>query len=175
MDKNNIYKVNDLELWDLYDEKRNKLNKDHIRGNKLSDNEYHLVAHVWIKNDKNQYLISKRSKTKKSFPLMFECVGGSVVKGEMTMDAAIRETKEEVGVNLEKINGKFITSFVRKEYQDIVDVYEFHYNGEPHLDLATTDEVEDVKWMTKEEIIKLFEEGQMIKTLEYFIKRLKGE
>ena len=58
-----------MELWDLYDEYKNKLNKCHIRGEKISPGEYHLVVHVWIKNKYNQYLISRRSANKSSFPL----------------------------------------------------------------------------------------------------------
>ncbi len=158
-----------MELWDLYDEYRNKLNKDHIRGEKIPQGEYHLVAHVWIKNSKNEYLMSKRSATKRTYPLMWECVGGSVLKAETTYDAAIRETQEEVGIDLSSIKGRFITSFVRKGIQDIVDVYEFDYDGDANLSLATTDEVENTKWMTKDEIIKLFNEGKLMKTLKYFI------
>lgn len=159
---------NELEIWDLYDKERNKLNKDHIRGLKLLDNQYHLVVHVWVKNEKGQYLISKRAKIKK-YPLMWECVGGSVLKDETTYAAAIRETFEEVGIDLRKIEGKFITSFVRKEYQDIVDVYEFNYNGEASLEKATTNEVEETMWMNTDEIKELYNEGKMLKTLEYFV------
>jgi 8-oxo-dGTP pyrophosphatase MutT (NUDIX family) len=36
---------------------------------------------------------------------MWECVGGSVVKGEESLQGAIREVKEEVGVDLELSNG----------------------------------------------------------------------
>lgn len=161
-----------MELWDLYDKNKNKLNKDHIRGEKLPNDTYHLVVHVWIKNNQNRYLISKRAKYKK-YPLMLECVGGSVLKGETTFDAAIRETKEEVGVDLINIKRKLITSIIREDFQDIVDVYEFNYNKEPDLKNATTDEVEEVKWMKKEEIINLFKEGKFMPTLKYFLKYLK--
>lgn len=159
-----------MELWNLYDQNKNKLNKDHIRGEKLPHNTYHLVVHVWIKNKDNKYLISKRAKYKK-YPHMWECVGGSVLKDENTYDAALRETKEEVGIDLTNIKGKFITSFVRKEFQDIVDVYEFEYNGIITFNQATTDEVEAVKWATKEEIYKLFKEKKFMPTLKYFISK----
>lgn len=164
---------NILEVWDLYDENKKNLNQDHIRGEKLPPNTYHLVVHVWIKNNNNQYLISKRSKTRRKSPLMWECVGGSVLKNEDTYSASIREVKEEVGIDLTNIKGNFITSFIRKEYQDIVDVYEFIFNGESSLELATTDEVEETKWMYKEEIKKLYDEGKLMHTLEYFFNNKK--
>ena len=34
------------------------LGKDHIRGEQLPIDGYHLVVHVWIRNSKGQYLIS---------------------------------------------------------------------------------------------------------------------
>ena len=58
---------------------------------------YHLVVHVWIRNSKGEYLISQRSANRPTYPLMWECVGGSVVKGEDSLQGAIREAKEEVG------------------------------------------------------------------------------
>ena len=162
-----------MELWDLYDEHKNKLNKYHIRGEKLQEGEFHLVVHVWIKNKKNEYLLSKRSFNKTSFPLMWECVGGSVLKDENTYDAGIREVFEEVGIDLSHTKGKFITSFVRTDYQDIVDVYEFNYDGEADLNKATTDEVIETKWVTKEEIENIFNEGKLMPTLKYFINRIR--
>ena len=46
---------------------------------------------MWIRNSKGQYLISQRSANRPTYPLMWECVGGSVVKGEDSLQGAIRE------------------------------------------------------------------------------------
>ena len=53
--------VSDAEIWDLYNENRELLGKDHIGGEQLPIDGYHLVVHVWIRNSKGQYLISQRS------------------------------------------------------------------------------------------------------------------
>ena len=45
---------------------------------------------------------------------MWECVGGSVVKGEDSLSEAIRETKEEVGVDLLPENGQVLFTKTRK-------------------------------------------------------------
>ena len=47
-----------MELWDLYDEQRRLVGTDHLRGQELPDNRFHLVVHVWIINSQGQYLIS---------------------------------------------------------------------------------------------------------------------
>lgn len=63
-----------MEVWDLYDKNRNIIG-EHIRGEILPENGYHLAVHIWIKNSKGQYLISKRSRDRKSYPEYWECTG----------------------------------------------------------------------------------------------------
>lgn len=54
-----------VEYWDLYEKESNKINKIVKRGEKLNDDEYHFVINFWIRNSKNEILITKRSKNKK--------------------------------------------------------------------------------------------------------------
>ena len=165
--------VSDKEIWDLYNEKRELIGKDHVRGEQLPTDGYHLVVHVWIRNSKGEYLISQRSANRPTYPLMWECVGGSVVKGEDSLLGAIREAKEEVGVALEPDKGQVLFTKVRKIiegkiYNDIMDVWLFDYDGEVDLNNATTDEVAQVAWMSREQIKELFEQKLFVGTLEYF-------
>ena len=102
--------VPDAEIWDLYDENRELLGKDHVRGEQLPIDGYHLVVHVWIRNSKGEYLIAQRSANRQTYPLMWECVDGSVIKGEDSLQGALREVKEEVGVDLLPKKGHVILS-----------------------------------------------------------------
>lgn len=147
-----------IEYWDLYDNHRNKLNKVVKRGTKLNDGEYHLVVNAWIKNDNNEYLISKRSSIK-TFAHMWECVGGSAVKGEDSLTAAIREVKEELDLTLKKEDGILIGSTLRTypKCSDILDVWLFKSNVEIK-NIKIQNEVEDVMWASKDVILKLYEE-----------------
>ena len=86
-----------MEKCDLYTKYREKTGKEHVRGEELPDGLYHLVVHVWIRNSKGEYLISKRAADRTVNPLMWESAGGSVIKGEDSIEGAIREVKEEVG------------------------------------------------------------------------------
>lgn len=88
---------------------------------------------------------------------MWECVGGSVTKGEDSLTGALRETKEEVGLTLSPEDGKLVYSVVGRvvngvKFTDIVDVWLFEYDGPVSLDQATTKEVAQTAWMTKEQI-----------------------
>lgn len=165
-----------MERWDLYTKYREKTGKEQIRGEKIPKGFYHLVVHVWIRNRKGEYLISQRSASRPTFPLMWECVGGSVLMGESSIDGALREVKEEVGLDLKPETGKLLftkiwgtdVKYERKEFNDIMDVWLFEYDEDLHLEDAATDEVADCKWMTVPEIRKLYEDNRLVQTLDYF-------
>ncbi len=167
-----------MEKWDLYTKYREKTGREHIRGEKIPDGFYHLVVHVWIRNNKGEYLISKRAADRPAHPLMWETTGGSVIKGENSLEGAIREVKEEVGLDLCKEDGKLLFSKIRTEingikYNDIMDVWLFEYNGTSFdgiqsLKNATTAEVETCHFTSKEEIKKLYDKGKFVGTLDYF-------
>jgi len=163
------------EIWDLYNDLREVTGKEHIRGEEIPEGYYHLVVHVWIKNKKGEYLISQRSEDRPAFPLMWECVGGSALKGEDSLSAALRETEEEVGVKLSPEEGKILKSMVGRivngvKFPDIVDVWLFEYNGPINLEMATTKEVAQAVWMKESEIRELFDNGEFVNTLEYFFE-----
>ena len=165
--------VPDAEIWDLYDENRKLLGKDHVRGEQLPIDGYHLVVHVWIRNSKGEYLIAQRSANRPTFPLVWECVDGSVIKGEDSLQGALREVKEEVGVDLLPEKGQVILSDIKKielgkVVNKIVDVWLFEYDGEVDLSNATTDEVAQVAWMNRKQIKELFDANMFVDTLEYF-------
>lgn len=165
-----------MEIWDLYDVDRTVIG-EHIRGEKLPANSYHLVVHVWIKNSQGKYLISQRAKSRPTFPLMWECVGGSVLKGESSIQAALRETQEEVGIALSPQNGKLLFSKIRgsingKRFNDILDVWLFTYDGNISLKNATTDEVEQTIWLDRNEIMRLKQENKLVYTLDYFFDKV---
>lgn len=167
-----------MELWDLYNEKRERTGRDHIRGEEIPQGYYHLVVHVWIRNRRGEYLISQRSADRPTYPLKWECVGGSVLKGEDSLTGAVRETLEEVGLRLPPSEGRLIYSVVGRvvnglRYQDIVDAWLFEYDGPVCLENATTKEVAQTVWMRKDQIKALFESGEFINTLGYCFEILE--
>ena len=162
-----------MEIWDLYNQRRELVGRDHIRGEVIPEGCYHLVVHAWICNSKGEYLISQRSADRRTFPLMWECVGGSVIKGEDSMRGVLREIREEIGLRLSPECGRLVKSVVREaidgaRHADILDVWEFKYDGPVSLAQATTREVARVCWMTSERIKKLYDEGKLVHTLKYF-------
>lgn len=170
-----------MEKWDLYTKYREKTGEEYIRQSEymIPEERYHLVVHVWIRNSSGEYLISQRAATRPTFLLSWECVGGSVLAGESSIERAVREVKEEVGIELNPAKGKLVFSKIRNEYdgikfRDILDVWLFEYDGDIDLTNATTDEVNDAKWITTEDIHKLYDSGKLVKTLDYFFCALEA-
>ena len=164
-----------MEVWDLYDQNKQLTSKTHTRGDDIPDNHYHLVVHCWVINSKGEYLITQRAANRKSYPLMFECVGGSVLAGETSIQGAVREIVEEVGLTLDEKSGTLFHSKVRdfvngKKFNDIMDAWLFKFDGEVDLSKATTDEVCFCKWMTINEIKELEVQGKLVPTLEYIFE-----
>jgi len=150
-----------MEYWDLYDYKGNKKKKIAIRGTKLNNDDFHLVVNAWILNDNGEFLITQRSANK-SHPLMWECTGGSVIVGEDTYNAAIREVKEELSVDLNGVRYDFIGSVNRyyKGCPDILDVYLFYIDIPIECIKFQEEEICEVKWASKDEILNLYNNSE---------------
>ena len=89
-----------MERFDLYDKHMNKLNETIARGEHSGEGKYHLVVHIWLRNDKGEYLIQQRNKIEDIVPYQWAITGGAVLAGESSIEGAIRETQEEIGIEL---------------------------------------------------------------------------
>lgn len=122
---------------------------------------WHKAVVVFIINSKGQVLLQKRSANKKMWPNMWDITaGGHVLTGEFGFEAIIREAKEELGINLSKDDMTFIGSSISTNIKG--DIINKHFNeyyiankdiDETKLKLQE-EEVSDVKWIEKDEIIK---------------------
>ena len=151
-----------MEMWDLYDKDKNMLERKAVRGEKLNKGEFHLVVNVWIENDKNELLVSQRAANR-TYPLQWECTGGSALMGETSIDAAIREAKEELGIDISKGQSKYIGSTLRyyPTCDDILEVWLFRINDADKQEIIIQkEEVNDAKWLSREEIRNLYNQGK---------------
>lgn len=154
------------ELWDLYDGFRRKTGKFHERGNLIPEGYLHIIIHAWIRNREGKYLMSQRHP-QKSFPLTWECTGGSVLRGEDSLSGALREVREELGVSLDRQKGVLFKSERQDVHRVFYDVWLFSYEQTEPLKLQP-EEVVNAKWMSEDEIRQCARAGELMPMLGYY-------
>ena len=90
---------------------------------------FHNTAHLWIYNDEGEVLLQQRSAKKLICPLLWDVsVAGHVDSGETIKQAAIRETREEIGLLLSETDLKKIGVFNSfQTYPNGIIDNEFHH------------------------------------------------
>lgn len=89
-----------MEIWDAYNEDGSLAGIDLIRGEEIPKGLYHGVAEVFVSHIDGSILLMQRDLNKPNSPGLFESgAGGSLLKGESFLEGAIRELKEETGIN----------------------------------------------------------------------------
>ena len=140
-----------VEYRDLYDANKQMTGKTFIKGEKIP-NEYYNVIVVRVPNKGGQWALT----------------GGHPKAGETSLEGIKAEVKEELGLNVDNDNIDLLTTItIDNHFIDLyylekdVDIKDIHIQRE---------EVEDVKWTTKDEILKMIEEDEFYegyKFLEY--------
>ena len=149
------------ELFDVLNEKGEYTGKIETREKCHKEGLWHKAVVVFIINSKGQVLLQKRSAAKKLWPNMWDITaGGHVLAGEFGFQAGIRECKEELGIELNVNDLIFIGATTSTNIKG--DIVNNHFNeyyiankdiDETKLQLQE-EEVSEVKWIDKNEIIE---------------------
>ncbi len=95
------------EIWDAYDNEFRKIdNIVLVRGESIADGMYHLVGEIIVKHKDGTYLLMQRDYAKHLGGMWELTAGGSALQGETPLDCAVRELREETGIepdNLQEI------------------------------------------------------------------------
>ncbi len=148
-----------MELWDVYDENRQKTGKIIERGTSWGNEKYHLIVHVAIFDEKGRMLIQHRSPAKRAWANLWDLsAGGSAVAGEDSRQAAERETWEELGlsIHLEDVRPHFSINYERG-FDDFYTVMIPKIN--PAAITPRDDEVDQVRLATREEVLEMLHNG----------------
>ncbi|TMW70090.1 NUDIX hydrolase [Alteribacter natronophilus] len=158
-----------MEKWDIYDRHRRKTGKQMIRGEAFEDGAYHLVVHVCLFNEKGEMLIQQRQSDRETWADMWDVtVGGSALAGETSQEAAEREVEEEIGYTLDFSSRRpsFTINFDHG--------FDDYYLVESQVDISSltfpTEEVKEVMWASRQEIMDMIEEGVFIPYYESLIQ-----
>ncbi len=162
------------ELWDIYDINKKKTCRTAERDvYQFKEGEYHIVVTGIIMNSKNEILISKRAEHKK-FGLMWECNGGSILAGETSLEGIIRELKEELGIEFSKEEAIFLKE-IRKDTvpPDFKDLWLFRRDIDKSKITFPDGESIDAKWVTIEEFIKMYENKEIVPTVDFGVEEYR--
>ena len=161
-----------MESWDVYDKKGQWKRRAIRKGERLKNDEYHIIVEGWILRDDGNFIIQRRALDKKSFAGMWYCsAGGSVISRETPKEGMVREFKEELGVDIseEELRLKRIIT----EKNTIFYIFLVRKNISLDEIKLQEEEVMDVDLADPNKIRKMVEDKTFI-GLDYYEKFFKG-
>jgi len=150
-----------MELWDLYDRDRIKTGEVSERGKAVPEGRYHMVVHICIFNGQGQLLIQKRSQSKALWSGKWDLsVGGAAQKGDSSWQAAQRELKEELDLDLDfsQIRPSLTINFEH----GFDDIYLLNLDLDHNSLHLQFDEVTDVRWVNEETLHEMINKGEFV-------------
>lgn len=147
-----------MEYWDLYNVHGEPMGISVKRGDGFPEGTYHRIVHIWIYNERQEFLIQKRASHLSWFPNLWATTTGSVLSGETDwMAAAYREVEEELGLSSQQLDLEF-----SQEYIAGTAIVTLFHGFLPHYmmkKIRLSEEVADIKWMRTARINALRQEG----------------
>ncbi len=155
----------EAEIWDLYDRDGKLTGETHVRkfGNylEIADDRYHLVVDILALHEDGTYLLTKRSMEKDVYPGYWEAsAGGSAKSGEEPIQAAVREFREETGLDadsMELVNVLFKDSSHGLYYSYLAKV-----SGDKDRVVLQEGETTDYKWVDRKGLLEYIDSDEAI-------------
>jgi len=148
-----------MEIWDAYKVDGSSTGCDLIRGEPIPIGLYHLVSEILVKHIDGSYLLMQRDFNKEGYPGMLEATaGGSALKGESPIDAALRELKEETGISAYELIR------INKTNSENTIYYSFLCTTDCDKSSITLQSGETVsfRWIAKEDFIVFMDSSECI-------------
>jgi len=108
-----------------------------------------ISAGAIIYDNNGKVLIAKRAAKREWSPGLWETVGGRMEYGEAPEEAMRREIMEEIGCEVTDVKLFNVYNFVAEDHQRLFIVFKAKINTAPTPD---PEEIEEVKWITEDEI-----------------------
>lgn len=147
------------EMIDIYDAHRNRIGRTCERGTQMKEGEYRLVVYAWLLNRKNEVLLTRRHPSK-VWGGYWECTAGHVQAGENSLEGALRELREEVGVEADGQDGILIRQ--ETDGSVFVDMWLFHTETPAENLILQPSEVTDAKWAGRQEYEAMCRKGLLV-------------
>ena len=157
------------EYFDIFDENNKPLNFTRSRKEVHETLQYwHRATHIWIVNAQGEILCQQRSWEKDSNPGMWQSFfGGHVKAGESYIENALSELSEELG--LQNISEDTLEEVYVKKSDKAMHhgmVYLLRWNGKVEDVTFDDGEVEQVAWLTKDELTAKLNNNEFCNTVD---------
>ena len=143
-----------MELLDIVDENGNYTG-DVVERKKAQElGLLHWEVIIIVVNDRKQILLQKRSANKKYFPNKWALCSGLVISGESCEEAAVRELKEELGVEFQISDLHLL--------EKNLNLTRFYYvitNYDESQFTIQKEELSSVKWFDLDEVLEKVSSG----------------
>lgn len=142
-----------VEYRDLYDKNKKVTGKTFIKGEQVPNGYFYLIVVIVIKTG-DKYLIQKRVERKGG---TWALTGGHPKAGESSLEGIREEVKEELGIDITNDNPHLFKTITHND--QFFDLYYLEKDIELNNIKIQKEEVDDVCWATKDEIIKMHNKG----------------
>lgn len=145
-----------IEIWDGYDRDGNKLGIDLYRDGVIPENIYHIVVEIFTFTKDNEILTTRRDENK-NWELKWEITAGSILKNETIEEGAIRELKEETGIEIEEKDLHFIDTYIGEDRSAIYKSFLIFIDKDKIKIKLQKGETIDYKYLSYKEFLKFVE------------------
>lgn len=163
-----------MEIWDAYNSRLEKIkNKKLVRGEKIPDGLFHLVCDILVKHADGTYLLMQRD-LRKSYGGMWEATaGGSALAGESPLECAVRELREETGIDASELTevGRVVDIESHAIYVEFLCITNWNKNG---VSLQAGETIA-YKWVSRNELLNMKNNQLVTERMQNFIEELKAE
>ncbi|MEZ3507217.1 MAG: NUDIX hydrolase [Lachnospiraceae bacterium] len=161
----------EIEVWDAYDASFAKIEgKKLMRGEPIPPGVFHLVCDILVKHTDDTYLLMERD-VRKPYGGMWEAsAGGSALAGETPLQCAVRELREETGIQSDDLIelGEEIDAGTHAVYVEFLCITDGNKNEISLQDGETT----AYKWVTRQELLSMKEEELVTERMQKYINEL---
>lgn len=150
-----------MELLDIYNSQHQRTGRTVARNAPVEKDEWLLVIHVCLFNSKGQLLIQKRHDSKDRYPGCWDLSAGGFVKsGEDSLEAALRELSEELGLELSAEKLRFLLT---EPFSYVLDDFYLAYADIASEDISfQAEEISAVKWADWDEVRAMLSDGRFV-------------
>ena len=154
-----------MEYFDILDENGNKTGERKLREEVHRDGDWHKSVFMFVINSNAEIILQKRSADKDTHPNMWTVsASGHLSAGESSIDTAIQELREEIGIKASENQLEYLftvkeqeipkTGFIDNEFGDV-----YLLNIDVNIDelVIQKEEVSEVKFVSYKELKQMVE------------------